>query len=263
MAELVVDDPIRDAAGLLAAGGRPRLGQHQPVGNRLIWVFVAPLAHHVGQMRDTGAQDERQPGGLQGDLVGLGDHPGIGDHGDIGQLVGGLEGVDHRQHRGGLGLVALERLNRQREPGRVGQQAEGDLWLQTPLFGESGLTEPVTGIGLEVQRRDVEQHQARWPQSRMRCADRSQRLAPAGFGITRQAPLDRGIRRAGSRPTSVSTRSASILLVGSMIRASTRSRNTLSLLAADSNPRARYATHKVSHRGVICEDRIGNVPGSR
>ena len=33
MAELVVDDPIRDTAGLLAAGGRPRLGQHQPVGD--------------------------------------------------------------------------------------------------------------------------------------------------------------------------------------------------------------------------------------
>jgi hypothetical protein len=46
-----------------------------------------------------------------------------------------------------------------------------------------------------IWRRDVEQHQARWPQSRMRCADRSQRLAPAGFGITRQAQLDLGIRR--------------------------------------------------------------------
>ena len=34
------------------------------------------------------------------------------------------------------------------------------------LLGEPGLTEPVTGIGLEVQRRDVEQHQARRPQPR-------------------------------------------------------------------------------------------------
>ncbi len=35
--------------------------------------------------------------------------PGIGDDGDVGELVGGLEGVDDRQHGGGLGLVALER----------------------------------------------------------------------------------------------------------------------------------------------------------
>ena len=32
---LVVDDPIRDAAGLLAAGGRPRLGEDLPVGDVL------------------------------------------------------------------------------------------------------------------------------------------------------------------------------------------------------------------------------------
>ncbi len=66
-----------------------------------------------------------RPRGLQRDLVGLRDHAGIGDHRDIGELVSGLERVDHRQHGGGLGLVALERLNRQREPGRVGEQTRG------------------------------------------------------------------------------------------------------------------------------------------
>ena len=40
-------------------------------------------------------------------------------------------------------------------------------------------------------------------------------------------------------PTSSSTRAASIWLVGSMILASTRSRNTLSPLVADSKPRTR------------------------
>src|SRR6516225_5436008 len=39
---------------------------------------------------------------------------------------GGFEGVDDRQHRGGLGLVALERLDGQGESGGVGQESEGD-----------------------------------------------------------------------------------------------------------------------------------------
>ena len=112
VAVLVVHDPIRDPAGLLRAAGRPRLGQHQLIGNSLVGVFVAPFADHVGQKRDAGAQDERQPRGLQRDLVGFRDHAGISDHGDIAELVSGLERVDHRQHRGGLGLVALEGLHR-------------------------------------------------------------------------------------------------------------------------------------------------------
>jgi hypothetical protein len=37
------------------------------------------------------------------------DHPGIGDHGDLGQVVGGPERFDVRQHGLGLGLVARER----------------------------------------------------------------------------------------------------------------------------------------------------------
>jgi hypothetical protein len=48
------------------ASGRPRLGEHQPIRDLPVAVFVAPLAEHVGKMRDTGAQDERQPGRLSG-----------------------------------------------------------------------------------------------------------------------------------------------------------------------------------------------------
>jgi hypothetical protein len=60
-----------------------------------------------------------------------GDHPGIGDHGHIGEVVGGLEGVDHRQHGGSLGLVALEGFHGQREPRSVGEQPDGDLRISS------------------------------------------------------------------------------------------------------------------------------------
>jgi hypothetical protein len=45
----------------------------------------------------------------------------------IGQVMGGFEGIDHRQHGRGLGLVALECLDGKREPGGVGEQPDGDL----------------------------------------------------------------------------------------------------------------------------------------
>jgi hypothetical protein len=140
--ELVVHDPIRDAACLLTAGGRPRLGQHQLIGNSLLGVLVMPLAHHVGQKRNPCAQDVGQPCCLQRDLVGLRDHPRISDDGDIGQAVGGLGGVDDRQHGRGLGLVALERLDSQRKPGSISQQPEGDLRLETPLLENPGSRNP-------------------------------------------------------------------------------------------------------------------------
>ena len=115
------------------AGGRPRLGQRQPVCNGFIGVLFAPFAHDIGQVRDAGAQDERQSSGLQGDLVSFRDHPGISNHRHIGEAVGGLEGVDDGQHGGGLGFVALEGLHRQREPGGVGEQPDGDLRFQSPV----------------------------------------------------------------------------------------------------------------------------------
>ena len=51
----------------------------------------------------------------------------------------------------------------------------------------------------------------------------------------------------------------SILLVGSMIRASTSSRNTSSPLVADSNPKTSVGRGTApSHRWGICEEVIGN-----
>ena len=59
----------------------------------LAHVFVAPFADHIGQERDPGAQDEREPRVLHRGLVGRRDHPRVRDHGDIGKLVGSLEAL--------------------------------------------------------------------------------------------------------------------------------------------------------------------------
>jgi hypothetical protein len=124
-----------------------------PVGDVLAGVLAPPPVHQVGHVGDTHAEDE--PGVLDRPLVVVGDHPRVGDHGHLGQSVGGHERLQHRQHGLGLGPVALERVHHQREPGRVGQQPDGDLRVQAPLLGEPRLTEPVTGVGLEVQRTDT------------------------------------------------------------------------------------------------------------
>ena len=112
---LVVDDLV--AGGLLLGAGRPGLGEHVPVRDVLAGVLAAPLVDLVGDVRDLRAEDERQPGRLDRVLVAVGDHAGVGDDGDVGQPVRGHERLDDRQHGLGLGLVALERLHHQREPG--------------------------------------------------------------------------------------------------------------------------------------------------
>ena len=102
--------------------------------------------------------------------------------------VGGLEGVDHRQHRVGLDRVALERRHGQREPGRVGEQPEGDLRVHAAFLGEPGLAESVTGIGFEIQGAHVVEHQRRRTQPGMLGARRRQCLTEGIFGEVRQPP---------------------------------------------------------------------------
>ena len=55
-------------------------------------------------------------------------------HRCIGQVVACLKGGDDREHGGGLGVIALEAADLQREPGAVRQQPDDDLRIQTPLF---------------------------------------------------------------------------------------------------------------------------------
>jgi hypothetical protein len=89
--------------------------------------------------------------------------PGTGDHRDVADLGGLRELGDDRKHRGGLGLVPLERGHLQRKPGCIRQQPERDLRLEAPFLEVPGLREPVTAVGLEVQRARVLHHQDAGP----------------------------------------------------------------------------------------------------
>jgi hypothetical protein len=94
-----------------------------------------------------------------------------------------------------VGLVALEGVHHQREPSRIGQQADGDLWLQPALLAEPGLTEPVTLLSFEVQRGHVVQHQRRRAQPGMRGARAGDPVPPRFGGVPGQPAVDRRIRR--------------------------------------------------------------------
>ena len=95
--------------------------------------------------------------------VGLRHHPRISDHGDLRQPMRGSERLDDRHDGLGLSGVAVEGVDLQREPADIGEQADGDLRFQPTLLGESGLTEPVALVGLEVQRRHVVEHEVAGP----------------------------------------------------------------------------------------------------
>jgi hypothetical protein len=51
-----------------------------------------------------------------------------------------------RDHGGGLGLAALERLHCHREPRDVGQQPDVDLRVQATFLGEPWLAELLTSV---------------------------------------------------------------------------------------------------------------------
>lgn len=145
---------------LVARAGRPRLSEHVPVREVLAGVAFAPGGDDVGLLRDAGADDEGQAGVLNRFLVRGGHHAGVGDDGHVGQVVGGHERLDGRDHREGLCLVALERLDHQRESRMVGEQPDRDLRFEAAFLGEPRLAEPVTLVGFEVERADVIQHEA-------------------------------------------------------------------------------------------------------
>ena len=67
--------------------------------------------------------------------------------------------TDHRDDRGGLGLVAFVAADLQREPASVDQETDHDLRIDTAFLGEADLAQLVLVLGLEVERRHVVQAQ--------------------------------------------------------------------------------------------------------
>ena len=62
---------------------------------------------------------------------------------------------------GGLGLVALEAADLEREPAPVDQQPDDDLRVDAAFLGVADLAQVVFLLGLEVERRDVVETQRR------------------------------------------------------------------------------------------------------
>ena len=143
-------------------------------------------------MRAPRMNDSPRPRSL---LVRLAHHARVRDDRHVGQVVRGHERLDDRQHGLGLGLVALEGADHEREPVAASEQADGDLRLQPPFLGEPALAEPVTLIGLEIQSGDVVEDQAGRAQPGMRGTRSGDLLPPRVLRIGRQPPLERGIRR--------------------------------------------------------------------
>jgi hypothetical protein len=95
---------------------RALLGQHRVIRRGLVGVFVAPFADHVGQERDARARDVGQPAACSATWLVAKIIPTSATTVTSESLVSSLVRVDHREHRRGLGLVALECLDCQREP---------------------------------------------------------------------------------------------------------------------------------------------------
>ncbi len=81
-----------------------------------------------------GADDEAQARVIECLQVARGEHAGIGHDDHVGDLVAFLERLDHRDDGVGFGLVSLERVDLQREPGPVDQQPDNDLRIDPAFF---------------------------------------------------------------------------------------------------------------------------------
>ena len=229
--------PFRPALPVLVEDRPPplvRLGSHHRrlykdlvVSDRLVGMLLPPLLHLVGNIGDPGSDDERQAGVFDLLQVRLRHHPGIGDDRDLRQRVRDHERLQHRQDRGGLGGIALERVDLQREPAHIGQQTDGDLGFQPAFLGEPGLAEPVALVGLEIQRRDVVQHEGRRAETDMISARPASCCRHSSVASTGSRRLIVGYDGAAI-PSSVSTRIESSLLVGSTTRANTSWKKTSS-----------------------------------
>jgi hypothetical protein len=109
----------------------------------------------VGDLAGPGADDEPEPVVLQGQQVRRGQHPGVGHDHDVVCLVAAAEPGQDRDQGLGLGLVALEQVHFQREPGGGGDQPDGDLRAGAVFLAHPDPAQLVLPLSFEVQRRDV------------------------------------------------------------------------------------------------------------
>ena len=102
--------------------------------------------------------------------------PAPGDDDEVLDAVGGLEGLHHRDDRGGLGLVALPAADLERKTGPVDQQADDDLGVDPPLFGVADPPQVVLTLGLEVEGVTSYRHRARPPLA-VTCSNKAPEIA--------------------------------------------------------------------------------------
>ena len=94
------------------------------------------------------------------------------DDDELLDTVSGLEGLHHRDDRGGLGLVSLPAPDSQGEAVSVDQQADDDLGVDPPLFGVADPPQVVLTLGLEVEGVTSYRHRAR-PEVLVTCSNRA------------------------------------------------------------------------------------------
>jgi hypothetical protein len=96
----------------------------------------AEVGLQVGRgLGEAGSDDEPQAGVVQIVQVARGQHPGVSDHDHGVQAVALLERLDDRDQGGGLGLVALEAADLEREPVPVDEQPDDDLRVDPAFLG--------------------------------------------------------------------------------------------------------------------------------
>ena len=94
------------------------------------------------------------------------------DDDEVLDAVGGLEGLHHRDDRGGLSLVSLPAADLEGETMAVDQQADDDLGVDPTLFGVADPPQVVLTLGLEVEGVTSYRHRAR-PEVLVTCSNRA------------------------------------------------------------------------------------------
>lgn len=145
----------------------------------------------------------------------------------------------------------------------VDQQPNNHLRVDSAFFGVADLAEVVFLVCLEVERGDVVEHQRHIAACQGVVEASGRDLVAVGTRAAAPQGPFAGRQLTDTRPISARTRSMSSRLVGSTIRAITRSRNTSS--ATMSKPRLAYTPARASYnspqevlstreRGTTCRD---------